>query len=598
MRQIKRILPIVTAFSLLAACNTAVPSQTVAPTTENTTTFTEKVTKYAEDDTTEVLVDAEIKPEDITKVVKHGDHWHVFTKDGRERITYTDPTAKQKTEKTKGGLEFVSVISLSQLAKLPITEIKQHGDHYHCYTADGTEYITYENPSKAFPNIKIGKYVGSHGQHQHKHGQCQTCQNKNKQGKHLLQGESINQKGSQAGKTSGKHNSKHQDPNEVVTILQHGDHWHVYTADGREFITYSDPTSQYPNATVGTYHGSHGSTGHESKPYTPSKPDKPHKPAKPDGPHEHDDEHTGSTVNPSKPSGGSKHDDFSGFVQTLKPEQLADKHIVKILQHEDHWHCYDANNKEYVVMGHTQAELQKYCPNATFGQYTGKHGDSSESEHKHNDKCPIKVTHLDRSNPKAIAKLLKHGDHWHTLLVDGSSGPISFCPDLEKYYPDAEVGEYSGSISEEDEHAKIDENNNPNVLDDEDGVSKVQAFLAKFYGVDSTNVTFEYGSFTVKNGSEDITVNPSVLELKDGNIVIKSGKSLPALTIKKEKPAVPEQVDPEEPEKKAVEEKQEDAKNEPAEQPETASKEVESSDKQAENEKQDKPGTTDDNAEK
>lgn len=589
MRQIKRILPIVTAFSLLAACNTAVPSQTVVSTTENATQFTEKATKYAEDDTTEVLVDAEIKPEDITKVVKHGDHWHVFTKDGRERITYTDPTAKQNNaEKTKGGLEFVSVISLSQLAKLPITEIKQHGDHYHCYTADGTEYITYENPSKSFPNIKIGKYVGSHGQHQHKHGQCQTCQNKAKQAKQFLQGQgdATSQKGNRTGKNLSKHNSKQQDPNEVVTILQHGDHWHVYTADGREFITYSDPTSQYPNASVGTYHGSHGSTGHESKPYTPSKPNKPQKPSRPDNPHEHEDDHTGgNTVNPSKPSSGSKHDDFSGFVQTLKPEQLADKNIVKILQHEDHWHCYDENNKEYVVMGHTEAELKKYCPNATFGQYTGKHGDSSESEHKHNGKCPIKITHLDRSNPKAIAKLLKHGDHWHTLLVDGSSGPISFCPDLQKYYPDAEVGEYAGSISEEDEHAKIDENNNPNVLDDEDGVSKVQAFLAKFYGVDSADVTFEYGSFTVKTGSDDITVNPSLLELKDGNIVVKSGKSLPAIRIKKDKPAVSEQVDPAKLEKKDAE------KNESVEQPETDSKEVESSDKLTENEKQDKSET-------
>ena len=47
--------------------------------------------KIKEDNTTEVLVDSEIKKDDIVKVVKHGDHWHIFTKDGKEHISYKDP---------------------------------------------------------------------------------------------------------------------------------------------------------------------------------------------------------------------------------------------------------------------------------------------------------------------------------------------------------------------------------------------------------------------------------------------------------------------------------------------------------------------------
>ncbi len=32
------------------------------------------------------------------------------------------------------------------LARKPIVKILKHADHYHAYTADGTEYITYDDP--------------------------------------------------------------------------------------------------------------------------------------------------------------------------------------------------------------------------------------------------------------------------------------------------------------------------------------------------------------------------------------------------------------------------------------------------------------------
>lgn len=560
MRQLKKVLPILTAVSLLASCNTIgrgtyeSRSEVAADSLVN---YAERKTKYVQDDTTDVLVDAEIRKEDIRKIVKHGDHWHVFTKDGREHITYTDPNAAMAVEDehcqghdhehcqheraAKGQAHssshkqpaFVDVVSLAKLASLPITSIKKHGDHYHCWTNDGTEYITYENPSSAFPNIKIGTYVGNHGQAQGRNiAQNQSFKQGNMQAS--LPGQSFNNKANSHGGKQGKSlGTNNNDPNRVVKILQHGDHWHVYTAAGREFITYSDPSSQYPDAYVGVYHGSHGPVGGNGTipNNVPNEPSLPYTPNIPDD--NSGNYHKPGVVKPDKPSS----DNNNGFIETIEPKDLASKGIVKILQHEDHWHCYDANNKEYVVMGHQKWELKYYCPNAEFGQYTGKHSSDSETEKPdstkptHNDKCPIKVTKLDKNNPKAVAKLLKHGDHWHTLLVDGSSGPISFCPDLQKYYPDAEVGEYTGSISEEDENATVDDKNNPNVLDAADGIEQVQKFLASFYGVNISDVTFELGIFKVKTKTQTLEINPNLLELKDGSIVLRKGQSLPAIIV-------------------------------------------------------------------
>ena len=93
------------------------------------TSYIAKKSTIKKDKTTEVLVDAEIKKEDIVKVVKHGDHWHVFTKDGREKITYTDPSQIQDT----GKFEMVSVVGKNQLKNKNVVAIKKHGDHSHDY---------------------------------------------------------------------------------------------------------------------------------------------------------------------------------------------------------------------------------------------------------------------------------------------------------------------------------------------------------------------------------------------------------------------------------------------------------------------------------
>ena len=122
-------------------------------------TFKPKKVTYAVDDTTSVLVDDQVDSSQIDRVVKHGDHWHVFTKDGKEHITYTDPS---KSGGNINNLGIVKVVKASSLIGKDVRSIKRHGDHYHVYLGDGSEVLTYDNPSSLFPHINIEEYNGSH----------------------------------------------------------------------------------------------------------------------------------------------------------------------------------------------------------------------------------------------------------------------------------------------------------------------------------------------------------------------------------------------------------------------------------------------------
>lgn len=422
MRHWKKILTVVTSVSLLTACN-AMP-KTVSQTqkisqdqvqSENATYFLERAPKYVQDDTTEVLVDAEIKPEDIRRIVKHGDHWHVFTKDGRERITYTDPTAATSKQVDAHGHQhnaqasqqaFVSVVSLSQLSKLPISKILQHGDHYHCYTADGTEYITYENPSRVFANIKIGTYVGSHGQHQVGNMQLGKAPNGTLP-EALTMG--TNHKPNSTGKAG--------DPNEVVKILQHGDHWHVYTRGGSEFITYSDPSGMYPNASRGTYVGSHGPLGGEHNFNGANQGDNNINP----GNNWHNNQY-----NPSPSFNGGSNN--SGIVQVVSVEQLKNLNITTIKKHGDHYHCYTASGNEYI----TYDDPSSAFPGITIGTYVGSHGGSGHNNQSSNtgnyDQTGSSTSstfnydqQLAQLAGKKIYAVGQHGDHVHVFYFTGAN---------------------------------------------------------------------------------------------------------------------------------------------------------------------------------
>lgn len=277
---------------------------------------------YAADDTTDVLIDAEVDADQIVRVVRHGDHWHVFTRDGREIITYTDPAHAASAHELSNTAKVVSGSELASLRGTEVVRILRHGDHYHVFTADGREFITYTDPSAAFPGVAIGTYTGSHGHVQASWG------------------------GNQAGGWTGAAGSAGAATGSatpvpvpglsfvrvvgldelsrlpVVRILRHADHYHAYLADGTEYITYDNPAGAFPHIQIGSYTGNHGGSGMAPAPApTPAPtPDR----------------------NPDDP-----------------------KRVVKILKHEDHWHLILADGTELV----THTDPSAAYPGITIGEY-------------------------------------------------------------------------------------------------------------------------------------------------------------------------------------------------------------------------------------
>ncbi len=467
--------------------------------------FVTKKTTYQKDKTTKVLVDSDsFKKSDIVKIIKHGDHWHVFTADGKEHITYTDPNKMSDST----SLELVNVVTLAQLKNKKVVAIKIHGNHWHVFTADGNEYLTYQNPSSMFPHIRVTKYTGHHGSRgtasitkalakdrvvkilQHgDHFHIYTASGKefisysDPRGMypHAVFGQYVGTHGQHATQkvTSKKQlhlvsvlGKKVADKNRIVKILQHGDHYHIYDAEGNESITYSDPRALYPNAVFGQYVGTHADHHFENN------------------------EHSTHIEN-NEPSTHieDKHDDNKDAIANLKivpvlgQKGKIDRYdIIKILQHEDHYHIYDSQGNE----GITYTNPRALYPNAKFGQYVGTHS-------QHN-------TNVEIDWPEGIDKIVDHGDHWH-LYKNGQEitvvheNPKSHYPNAE--YIDERPKDYSNITVENNEIFTYDEVK-PEVKDglreflkkkDMRGIVDMEGFG------DLTNETRPvYGSETDENG--------------------------------------------------------------------------------------------------
>ena len=326
--------------------------------------FKEKQNKYKVDKTTEVLVDAEISKENIVRVVKHGDHWHVWTKDGVEHITYTDPAKLETGNK----LSLVSVVSVERLKGMDVVKILKHGDHWHVYTSDGNEYLTYENPQSSFRNIEIGTYVGSHDDN---HGYSQS-RGSSLKGKIVLTNPvtKVNDK-------SGKDNSVYEKGSDVIRILQHEDHYHIYTRDGQEFISYVDPRSEYPNAEFGQYVGSHGDNQDINRRVKKSV------------------ENTDKIKN--APKGKNSPKGKNALISVENDESnLRKLNVNKILLHGNHYHIYTTDGREIISYSNKVPEIFK---GIQIGEYKGSHGE---------------VHHIDEIEwPEGIDRIVDHGDHWH-----------------------------------------------------------------------------------------------------------------------------------------------------------------------------------------
>ncbi|MDU1214197.1 hypothetical protein [Finegoldia magna] len=500
----KIILAVVLCSTILSSCSLfSKPEKKSEQINESTkkveqTTDSNKQSTIKKDKTTEVLIDSEIKKEDIAKIVKHGDHWHVFTKDGREKITYKDPNKLQNTS----NFEMVSVVGKNRLKGQNVVAIKKHGDHWHVYLRNGGEYLTYEDPSAMFPHIKVGTYVGSHGDHRKhnnkrmdartiahekqkikqtiekndervikilKHGDhyhiytskgnefvsytdprslypnaeygqyVGTHANRKQMIEKIIREDRQKQKQSSK-KTLAKQNSDklikdeklvkvedNKKKHNVVKILKHGDHWHIYTKNGEEFITYEDPSSKYPDVAVGTYVGSH------TQPQQPRKDNKDNKDNKPQENLPENPTDTQENNFPDKKEEQPTEKTREQKIQELKITKVLGKDgtvkeinrfdIVKILKHEDHYHIYDSNGNEAI----TYTNPQNLYPNAYFGNYEGTHNNSQNNNSQNNNEFKW---------PENITKIVDHKDHWHLYRGDEEVAVVRVNP--KDHYPNAE----------------------------------------------------------------------------------------------------------------------------------------------------------------
>lgn len=246
---------------MLSPRNETLTTQQLAQELENEITtpteFKQKTTTYAADTTTDVLLDApDVDANDIVKIIKHGDHWHVFTKDGREIITYKDPTLAHTTQDLR---DVHSVVSNSELTDMgvQVVRILQHGNHWHVYTSDGREFITYSDPSSYYPNITIGTYTGSHSHESYTHPAFDGGSGQDYSGTPSYGSSSDSSSSSSVPNIPGLvevHSGLDEIKNkDIVKILKHEDHWHVYDRDGHEYVVHTDPSPLFPHAFVGEY---------------------------------------------------------------------------------------------------------------------------------------------------------------------------------------------------------------------------------------------------------------------------------------------------------------------------------------------------------
>lgn len=365
-----------------------------APSDPRPAAVPEKPAAYAVDDTTEVLIDAEVSSDEIVKIVKHGDHWHVFTKDGREIITYTDPTKATSASDLTNTAKVVSADELRRVNGNDVVRILKHGDHYHIYTADGREFITYSDPSSLYPHIGIGTYTGSHADHgwhsSSSHAGSDADDDDGGYAPYVPGGNGGGGGSSYEPSAPGLDFVRVVSIRElarkpIVKILKHADHYHAYTADGTEYITYDDPRSAFPNIAIGEYQGSHGGGGQ-------ARPEKPAKPAEQD---------------PNDP-----------------------KRVVRIEKHEDHWHIHHADGTESV----THDDPSALYPNIKIEDYDANHGHTfkplDENEKFTYDDVEAKLivpleyitygnvtytTRFDRENQRFV---IPHQNHFHYASIE------------------------------------------------------------------------------------------------------------------------------------------------------------------------------------
>lgn len=427
--------------------------------------FVAKQSNIQKDNTTEVLIDKEIKKEDIQSYYQHGDHWHVITKDGKEHITYTNP------EQLEAGkvIDTVQVVQQAKLANEAVVAIKKHGNHWHVYTSTGKEYLTYSDPSALYPNIRVEEYVGSHA-----NTDTATLEKSNE--KEVATTSTVSPTVTKELKILPVLGKPEVNRHDIVRILQHGDHYHLYDSNGNEGLTYEDPRTHYPQATFGEYQGSH-------------------------------------------------QDAVSTEIQWPSG-------ITKIISHKDHWHLYKGDTEVAIVQvnprnQYPEAEwIEEASESETIGVDTEELFTYDEIEAK---KIPSLLPLLS-NNLKAMTHF---GSIHSTIPVFGSNGQTEdvfywlhndhyHAISIKQLIQKAKAGEFQ-EHSARDVVAvlkyKILHPNESLEVEITVDADEVKEFLMQYYGItDRRDVMRLYDSMEVYKNGETISIHLSQFEKVDGQI--------------------------------------------------------------------------------
>ena len=268
---------------------------------------------------------------------------------------------------------------------------------------------------------------------------------------------------------------------DIVKILKHEDHYHIYDSNGNEAITYTNPQNLYPNAYFGNYEGSHNNS--------------------------------------------QTNDEFKW------PEN-----ITKIVDHKDHWHLYRGDEEVAVV----RVNPKDHYPNA---EYIKDYIDVGNVEVEDNDVFnyddikPNKVEGIEAvlndnlRNMTGYGKLTDgiaimgtedkqdnvfywlHGDHYHALSIKDlvkmeKSGAL-------KGYTAKDVVatlKYKFQHPQEDLTYKSDLN-----------IEEIIEFLKSHYRINDPSRIFSIGQETVDIYTKDTTnsFHISQFEKKNGEIIFK-----------------------------------------------------------------------------
>ena len=128
------------------------------PRTENSNNNeSDRISKIKNLKITQILGKEKVDRYDIVKILKHGDHYHIYDSKGNEGVTHVNPQdlypkanfgqyEGSHGDENKNKDEF----------KWPqgVTKIVSHGDHWHLYKGDEEIGVVTENPKSHYPNAE------------------------------------------------------------------------------------------------------------------------------------------------------------------------------------------------------------------------------------------------------------------------------------------------------------------------------------------------------------------------------------------------------------------------------------------------------------